>query len=362
MPRIGINATFIHDPPTGIATYSIQVARRLLRSPDYAAFVSLPGQIGPENDSRILGTYPRFAPNGRALTHLKRLFWEQFSLPRLSRKHGLALIYSLAAEASLVDSMPTVITLYDVVQLARPNFFPKHRIYHRRVVPRIARRAAAVITISEFSKGEIAHYCDVPPERIHVAPCAVDLDRFRPRPPGTPRARYGRFVLMVGAQHPHKNVARGLRAFDRLSDDDLKLVLIGAHDGMGMEESIDGLRHPERIVAAGRVSTDELVQYYADAAAFLFPSLYEGFGLPPLEAMACGTPVAAARATALPGTCGDAARLFDPGSEEDMAEALREVIAHPQPYRERGLARAAAFSWDRTAQTIDAVLRAVTND
>jgi glycosyltransferase involved in cell wall biosynthesis len=362
MPRIGINATFLHDPPTGIAVYSIEVVRRLLKSPDYAVFASLPAMLGPENGDRVLGAFPQFAPDGRTSTHLKRLFWAQVSLPRLARKHGLGLIYSTSVESSLVASPPHAITIYDVAQLAVPELLSKRQGYFRHVVPRMARRARAVITISEFSKGEIAHHCGVPPERIHVAACAVNRGHFHPRPPGDPRARHGRYVLMVGGARPHKNIPRGVRAFDRLHDDDLKLVIIGPRDAVEFGEAMNGVRRPERIVFPGRVGTKELAQYYADAAAFLFPSLYEGFGLPPLEAMACGTPVAAARAASLPEVCGDAARLFDPLSEEDMAAALREVLDAPGRFRERGLARAEAFSWDRTAETIDRVLRALSND
>jgi glycosyltransferase involved in cell wall biosynthesis len=178
-------------------------------------------------------------------------------------------------------------------------------------------------------------------ERVHPIHLGLDHSVFRP---GTvPREE---FLLYPARPWPHKNHVRLFHAFRevRRRRPDLELVLT-AYEG----STPDGVR------ALGHVARDELVRLYQRAAALVFPSLYEGFGQPPLEAMACGCPVASSNAASLPEVCGDAARLFDPTSVEDMIAAIESVLDDSETWRARGLARASGFSWDATAHAHDAV-------
>ena len=156
------------------------------------------------------------------------------------------------------------------------------------------------------------------------------------------------FLLYPARRWPHKNHERLFEAFGLLRRErpELRLVLTGGGDFSGV---------PEGVEARGHVPRDELVSLMQRASALVFPSLYEGFGLPPLEAMACGCPVASSDAASLPEVVGDAARLFDPNDPAAIAEAVRDVLADPQPWIERGLAQASRYSWDETARATDAV-------
>jgi glycosyltransferase involved in cell wall biosynthesis len=195
-----------------------------------------------------------------------------------------------------------------------------------------------VIAISEHVKETLVERLGVERDRISVAPLGVDVERFSPgQGPREP------FLLYPANAWPHKNHKRLFAAFEviRSQRPELRLVLTGVgHAKLGL---------PPGVESRGRVSPDELVELYRKASALVFPSLYEGFGLPPLEAMACGCPVVASRAGALPEVCGDAARYFDPTSVEDIADAILDP-----PGGECGPARAAEFTWDECARRHDA--------
>jgi glycosyltransferase involved in cell wall biosynthesis len=181
--------------------------------------------------------------------------------------------------------------------------------------------------------------------RVVAIPLGVDHERLTPG--DGPREP---FLLYPANPWPHKNHARLYEAFAlvRQRRPELRLVLTGTGHAAALPDGVEN---------RGRVPFDELVRLYRTASALVFPSLYEGFGLPPVEAMACGCPVAASNAASLPEVCGDAAELFDPLSPEDMARAIDAVLAEPAGYTERGLARARIFDWDSTARAHEDVYR-----
>jgi glycosyltransferase involved in cell wall biosynthesis len=243
-------------------------------------------------------------------------------------------------------TLPTVVTLHDVQHRDLPDFFgPGRRSFRRIAYDRAARNAAAVIVTSEFVKRRALELLELDPDRVHVVPHGIDHSLFRPgddeREP---------FVLYPARPWPHKNHGRLLEAFTELrrTRPRLRLVLTG-----GGLERLDPL--PDGVTRLGSVSSERVASLYRRAACLVFPSLYEGFGLPPLEAMACGCPVAAANAGAIPEVCGDAAVLFDPTDPEAIAAGILEADARAQELRERGLARAAEFSWEETARLHEAV-------
>jgi len=204
------------------------------------------------------------------------------------------------------------------------------------------RKSRIVIAISEHARETLIERHGLAPERVRAIHLGLDHERFRPD--GRPREP---FLLYPANPWPHKNHERLIEAFAlvRSQRPELRLVLTGSGH--------DPAPAPEGVETPGRVTDDELVDLYRSAACLVFPSLYEGFGLPPLEAMACSCPVAVARATSLPEVCGDAAEYFDPFSTEDMAAAILRALDGRRV--EAGLARAARFTWDACARAHDAV-------
>jgi glycosyltransferase involved in cell wall biosynthesis len=253
-----------------------------------------------------------------------------------------ALHFAMTVAIPPVSEPPTVVTLQDLQHELQPQFFSRAERAWRRVVYRPSvRRARLVIVPTEHVRETAVQRLGLDPERLRVIPYGVDHERFRP---GTaPREP---FLLYPANRWPHKNHDRMLEAFVlvRRERPDLQLVLTGSG-------------HEELAESRGYVSRDELADLYTRASALVFPSLYEGFGLPPLEAMASGCPVAVSNGGSLPEVCGNAARLFDPTSVEAIAEAVLDVLADPEPYSRRGLERAAEFTWERSARDHEQVYR-----
>jgi glycosyltransferase involved in cell wall biosynthesis len=247
-----------------------------------------------------------------------------------------------------VERPAAVSSVLDVQHEVFPQFFSRaERAYRRAVYGWTVRRSRLVITISEHAARTLVERLNVPAERLRPIHLGIDHERFRPG-----KAAREDFLLYPALGWPHKNHARLFEAFARLRErhPGLRLLLTG-YSGAA----------PEGVDVRGRVSQDELAGLYRRASALVFPSLYEGFGQPPLEAMASGCPVACSTGGSLPEVVGDAARLFDPTSVEDIVAAVEDVLADPPPWVARGLARAACFTWDECARGHEDVYRELLN-
>jgi glycosyltransferase involved in cell wall biosynthesis len=315
-------------------------------------------RVAREMSSRLPNLRPdryRVIQPPAALAHRAGHAWEQVVLPFLSR--GVSLLYSPANLAPLAAGARNVIVIHDVASLRHPEWYTRGYVaWQRRVIPRLARGARHLITVSEFAKDELVEILRVEPERVSVVANGVE-ERFSPAAdPGPARDAHeldGPYVLAVGTQIERKNLAALDAAARRLGESGIELVAAGSGRGYMRAEE------PSAVRLLGYVDDLYLPGLYAGALALAMPSLYEGFGLPCLEAMASGTPVVASDRAALPETCGGAAMLVDPEDADAFAEALL-TVATDEDLRETmavdGLTRAAQFSWDRAAQETDALI------
>ena len=287
------------------------------------------------------------------------------------------MLHALAFVTPLLSPCPSVVTIYDLSFLLYPESFKRSKRFYLGLFTRLsARRARRIIAISESTKRDVVRLLGVPPEKVEVVYCGID-DAFRPLPPqswgergevAAFRSKRGlpeRFILFVGTIEPRKNVARLIEAFANLQTckpAHLKLVIGGAK-GWFYEDvfaRVEELGLEGEVMFPGYIPVSELPLWYNAAELFVYPSLYEGFGLPPLEAMACGTPVVTANTSSLPEVVGDAGLTVDPLDVEGLAEAMRRVLddeALRQEMRKRGLQRAKGFSWTKTAQETVQVYR-----
>jgi glycosyltransferase involved in cell wall biosynthesis len=349
--RVGLSMlTLVPGVSGGSETYARGLAAALARRGeiDITAFVpTLAPDAGEGLPTEVVSEYrARAGGPGRLLGFARATLFPA----RLRRRYrGLDVVhYPLTVPVPRVD-VATVLTLHDVQHLDLPELFGvATRSFRRRAYDGAARRADLVVVPSAFVRGRALERLGLDPARVRTIHLGVDHDRFRP---GDEHRE--RFLLYPARPWPHKNHARLLEAFAQVRDaePELRLVLTGA--------GTEALQGPPGIVTRGSVPPDELLSLYRRAACLVFPSRYEGFGLPPLEAMACGTPVAAARAGSIPEVCGDAAVLFDPDDVGSIAAGISEALGRSPELGALGLRQASGFTWERAAAAHEEAYRAV---
>jgi glycosyltransferase involved in cell wall biosynthesis len=358
--KIAINATFGHKNPTGLGVYTRELVVALMKAEcdyDFTVYSSSPAlkKMCPE---KVIRVSPLTSPGLGFKGHLMRLLWQQTILPFKSRRQNASLVYSTVPEGILFSSVKQIITMHDILPTKYPEMYPRMKYHFYYTVPLLLKKSRAVICVSESTKRDVTARYAVKDEPLYVVYGGFDRQRFYPREKGVVQKRYGlgNYLLYIGDMRPYKNLERSIEAFARLNLTDLSFVIGGSKDHHfypGLEKKVDSLLLKDKTIFLGYVPEEDLPHLYSEAAAFVFPSLYEGFGLPPLEAMACGCPIVTSRAGSLPEVCGDAVRYVDPYDVESIAQGMHEVLTDEvmrQNLRAKGLERAKLFSWERAAK------------
>ncbi|HWP02731.1 MAG TPA: glycosyltransferase family 1 protein [Gemmatimonadaceae bacterium] len=360
---IVVNAAIVGERPTGLGVYTLGVIRGIAeRGQPLTVVTSRPEAVaGPGID--VQAAPPVTRPERRALGHLARLLWVQTGFRSVVRRIRPSVVFNPLPEGLLRPPVPQVTTVLDLLPLRYPGEYPRQQYYFRHYVPAVLRWSRAIVVISESTRRDVLRfYPQVSPESIHLAPPGYDSVRFSPDGPVATSDDIP-YVLYIGNVMPHKNLVRLIEAFALArAQVDVRLVIRGTGHARYV-------RAVQAAIAAHRVGpyldwqpyadADALPALYRGARALLLPSLYEGFGLTALEAMACGTPVVATSSSSLPEVTGGAAVLIDPHDTKAWADAIVRLVtddASVRDLRPRALARAAEFSWDRTAR---AVLQAI---
>ena len=356
--KLAVEVTTCTADRAGVGTYTQHLADALIAT------------AGPQDDVVLIGNRavaPELAQRWAGRLHIggvsRRYLWMQRDAARLLEQTGADLALFPNYLAPLASPCPYVTVVHDLAIYRTPQFFelPK-RALMKSLLPMVTRGAAAVATVSAASRGDIRDLLAVPDERILMLPGAPH-PACRPADPAAVaavRARFGLqrpYVLTVGTLEPRKNLPLLLRAFDRLSDLDVDLVIAGGkgwRDG-ALRAALERRLPGGRVHVLGYVSQGDLITLYGGALAMAYPSHFEGFGLPVVEAMACGTPVVATDVPALREAAGGAATLVPPEDEAALAMALRRLIVDPDARaraREHGLRRAAALTWEDSARRL----------
>ena len=370
---------------SGIGTYIIQLLRQL---PAAAPDIEFDVVAFEDEKEQFLakggGAMKPLCYGGWLKYPVVNIAWHQLALPRLCARNRYDVLLLPAGNRRLVYSAPcpTVGTFHDFSALhVERKYDPFRMFYILRVLPMLVRRLTRVITISESSRKDLVEFARVPEDRIDVIPLGVDTDHYRPRDKAASAAkvaeRYGvrpPYLLFVSRlEHPGKNHVRLIRAFDRWKAAESaphQLVLVGSDWGRADEihRAAEACRFKQDIVftghvpsASGLVPLEYIPDLYCGSDAFIFPSLYEGFGMPVAEAMACGVPVACSNVSSIPEVGGDAVVLFDPYQEDSIEQAIRVLMSDSalrvQCVR-RGLERSKSFGWPMiAARTVDVLRR-----
>lgn len=367
--RIGLDGDVLGRGRTGDESYLASLMRGLHgidNENDYVVFVR-----DAEAAASLFPDLPQFDFE----TVRPQSIWLRYSmgLPWLLRRRPVDLLH-VQYFIPPMTRCPTVLTVHDLSFVVHPEFFSlRDRVLLQRLVPNSMKRADRIITDMEITKQDMVRIYGIDPERIEVIPLAADL-RYRPLDRDVCRKTVaksfgidGPFVLYVGTFQPRKNVEPLIRGYTRMREQNAlrhKLVLVGKpkHQYASVFEAIESSPFRDDIILTGFVEDDDLPVLYNAASVFVFPTLFEGFGLPVVEAMACGTPVITTDVSCLPEVSGGAALLVDPNDPGGFAAAMTSVLSDAtvaQKMTERGLAHVAGYSWERTARETVAVYRKV---
>ena len=368
--RIGINASSLKNAHSGIANYLLNLVLNLKKVDqrnEYVLFFgsekNVPGQIAGAGVECNISKMPT---TNQAL----KILWAHFMLPLKLKRMKIDLFHEPASAAPLFNSCNTVVTVHDIAYERIPHCYRfRDRAYFRALSKKGLERANRIIAVSHSTKNDIVDRYSISPGKIRVI--YEGIDEIYRRLHDKERCKNIRkfykidrdFILYVSGITPRKNLVRLIKAFKILKDRkeiDSLLVFVGEKAWWSEEvfEEVKSSGMENDVIFCGYVPKEHLLCLYSEASVFVFPSLYEGFGLPVLEAMACGCPVVASNTSSLPEICGGAGLLFDPLDVEGLSDAIYRVITDSslrQDLIEKGIERTRAFSWRRSAEETLAV-------
>ncbi len=376
--RVGLYIPVLDDRPAGVGVYIEEICSRLVRlNPDVIVFTGTPeakrdwldpGQVRPLGRRLV----PQLPGLEGARRRARRLRWLMSDVAAVLPAEGVDVLFSPVQEGPLVGSVPSVVVMHDLTALKFPEAYGRLTVLQTRwLVPRMLRRAAAVVAVSSNTRKDLLETFKLDPSRIEVIGEGFDRSAFRPRSADEVAAATkahgvtGRYLLYAGTFSRHKNLGLVARALAALGAEaaDVSLVLVGRKDAGAFAEFGTLVREvglAGRVVTPGYVSRDELAALMSGAAAFVYPSLYEGFGLAPLEAMACGAPVIASDVASLPEVVGPGGRLVGSTSPSHWAAEIGTTLrASRAGLSQAATKQASRFDWEAAAAAVLKRLRAV---
>ena len=351
--QIIINLSVIFSKPTGISNYAKSI---------FPYLKSLNPTLLTAENYPDFNCYPvpnNLTPADGTKGHLRRLVWTQFQIPKIYQNLKSQLLFSPIPEAPLYTNCRFIVTAFDMIPLRFPNRLSPLTTYHKYYTPEVFKQAEHIICISESTANDIIQFYQIPSHKITPILLAGDNSHFQFL--NLPTRNY---FLYIGRQDPYKNLQRLITAFSALPNrNDYELWLAGPYDQrysplLEIQTQELGISHLVKFL--NYVSYDELPIIINQAIALVFPSLWEGFGLPVLEAMACGTPVITSNVSSLPEVAGDAAILINPYNPGEITAAMTTIINDSETRKqisEKGLRRANQFSWEKTGLATVEVLK-----
>lgn len=345
--NIGVSIPFYDGSPVGMNVVAEHVIAGLSTRRRLCIYTSVPAAF------RHLDVRLRPLPE-RTQRFQPRLLWQWLVLPRLVRRDGLDLVLFLAPENALLPGIPSIAFIHDLTPLVIPECTPLRHVLLFRLTLRTLNHATALATGSEHTRSDLRKSGRFTNRDIQVIPHGSDFSETEAEPLADEP-----FLLYVGGYLPHKNVALLLDAFHDVAPEFPHRLLLAGQAPDSIRSRIPELNLTDRVRILGAVTRTELLRLYARCALMVYPSRYEGFGLPVLEAMSCGAPVLSSSAASLPEVGGDAVAYFSPDSRVELAAGIRHLLTHPDQRRrlaQQGRERAGQFSWARTVAAYDALI------
>lgn len=349
MKTIFINAKFLCENLTGIGRYAVEISFELKKKIPNVVFVApkkiVLVEIAKELNVQTFGIF-----NGA--------MWEQIELPifLLKNKNPLLLNFTSTAPVFYKNQINTI---HDIISIKHPEWYSKKAaLYYKLLLPFVAKNCVKLVTVSDYVKKELFFFFNIKPEKICVV--SNGISEIFKNEVVSEKINF-EYILAVGSIDPRKNIKKLIEAFLMLKNSTLKLVLVGKeHPTFATTDFAIPIERKKDIIFTGYISDEKLRDYYISAKVFVFPSLEEGFGIPPLEAMSCGCPSIVSNASSIPEVCGDAALYIDPKNTNDIYLKLKTILIDDELRKniiEKGVIRKNCFSWEISAQKIIKIIK-----
>ncbi|SNZ16465.1 glycosyltransferase family 4 protein [Hydrogenobacter hydrogenophilus] len=355
--KLFINATHFYEHPSGLGVYTKNLVRALLSIHDQIKVFTGNPDIGCSNQQLVI-TPKWLNPRKGTIGHILRILWENSYLWIQTLRERPHILFSTVHEGVALPLVHTkqVITLHDTIALKFPQYFKRLKYYFTHFLPLVIKNSQAIVCVSENTKKDLLDYYKLNDKPVYVVYPGYDRDVFFPRYGSVFTKRFGKYFLFVGDMRPHKNLERLIKAVNELRCENFKLLIVGKKDMRfypALWKMVRGYKLEEKVLFLDYVPLEDLPYLYSGAEAFVFPSLYEGFGLPLIEAMACGCPVIASDIPPLREVCDQSAYYVDPYDTHSVACALYQLLTNnslKRRLRMLGLWRAKYFSWEKSAR------------
>ena len=368
--EIAINGSMLDEHPTGVGTYTFNLINHLFNIwqqdglKNITVFTPSKSYINKQIRTIKLPTILLSSRYGR-IAAASRLLWNIFSYPVHAKKYTILISPSTHGALLLKNQ---IITVHDLISLHFDNISTHQRFYFKRLLPQLLKNARVIVAVSETTKKDIIRYFSIPENKIHVIHNGYDTERYFPlaQPVKTIGTKFqcGEYFLAVGATYPHKNFELLIDAYHSLPQSitgRFHLLIAGGKDEylLKLKNKVMQLDLEGSVIFTGYVSAEIMPDLYREAFALIYPSLYEGFGIPLLEAMASGCPVIVSNAASMPEVCGEAALYVDPTSMEDLKNTIQRLVCDPRLRANlvnKGVSRASKFSWKKMATDFDSLI------
>jgi len=367
--RIGINATILGEKPTGLGIYTINIINELIKEAynegnEVVVYTShiepfIKSKATTRHVSKYTSTeYGKFAG-------LFRFLWNQTMLPFYFKKDKIDIMYSTTHHGSFFGMDSQILTIHDTLPLIFPEQHKLQNYYFKFVIPLLLKKTKGLVTVSNSTKNDLVKNFNYEHSNIDIVYNSYNKENFKRNSDSEYQRKYGRYFLFVGASYPHKNLKRTLEALNELYKDerfkDIKLLITGGKKDYinSITEKFENKPFLKNVIVLDYVPFADLPKLYSNAIALVYPSLYEGFGIPPIEAMACMCPTIVSETSSLPEVCGDAALFVNPEDSNEILEAMEKVLLDENLRTQlitRGLINCERFRWDKSASKLLEIL------
>lgn len=347
--KIVVNALFLAQKVTGVQRYAIEIAKELKKTlKDEIKFVApnniIHHELAEYLDVEIIGNFTGF-------------LWEQIDLKLYLSRNKNPILLNMRNTAPLFYQN-NIVVIHDLIFMKNEKWFSKKFSFiYKFFAPVLLKKALKIITVSNFSKQDIIKTFNINPDKIEIVYNAVSSEFQEYSKEDFEKNKYGDYILAVASfLSPRKNICNVIKAFNKLQVQDLKLIIVGAElKHFSDQNMLQEIKLNKNIIPTGYIDDKTLANFYKNAKLLVFPSLYEGFGIPPIEAMSCGCPVVVSNVASLPEVCADAACYVDPYNVDDIADSINKILMNNELRNEmiqKGYQRQAEFSWESSARKL----------